>query len=1324
MGILRVLSELIGGVSLKKAAELLRRGKAEDALKIIQKLSEQMPSPPPDDKLDEYAELHAQWGRCLAKLKDPAALEHFVISHEARSNESLLREGAILIEELGLVSPQATDYILRLSKLTEGEKGFLLSYAKELVGDGDVTLDDTEFELVVEASKAFTLWKGGSSLIADRFLAQGREDEEAIEIYRIAYPTRKNDEKLVNVVLSHLIADSERSDFAATLYRDLLDSGQENDDALRLLAEYYVEQHEVTPGTIDYITKALEKKLPRRDVLESLAAYLLKTRKEFLDKKKLLLLVFRAGYFNKNVLAFLAQAFAEEGNFSDEALMAYEEALKNNLLTKRITLVLTEHFLGEDRRDEFACKVYEHYLGAWPERKTPRLYALLAATYVEKKRIDEQAQSIYESTLAHDPSNSEILPLLAASYLTYETRQPKAYSVYERAFPYIEDEEIRNRIALLLAEHRIEDGNYDKRTLDYIELALQSATGERRERLYEARTKCFLTLNRRDKEAVKVYLDLYNELGEERTEDVRLIAILSDILIEKPEEVDIEEGLRRQIFYERFENEKFSCPKNIAFYLLDHVLRENPDYKYRIHLAVRCLEADSGHLADKLKEAGELDTLQLVGRFYLERYNYELAARAYSVANEYHHTEENDYQLAKIRLYEGKTEQALALLEKVKSEEKTPHVLYWRAAAYQQETRPDKVTPLIKKLEQEADSIPEVLIKLRKGLNAELLGDYGDAVELYNELLDSPGSMPYRRWVDIEIGLALWRMGATAEAEKKLGEVYRYNPNGRAEQRNYSYILVLHGFELIQEGKWEDALNNFLESVEANRNDRLLRSVIVDLLLNYAKRFFFDSEYERAVQILEVAHRILPKSIEAKTYLAYSYHLLSQYAKALIYYRDITWTTDAPTLERSQAYCYLQNKQTRKAWRVFLDLKRRGTLLPANIPLLLDAYLSDKEQEGSETFKEFEFPEDVKSPIPFAAFYIHDGLHDRALELLTKHAKGDLQEMQRLWFLGKASAKKGDRKLAVTYWKQLLKASQSRPTHDETKLSQLLEIGLAFLQAGYAQEAMETWEDLKKLDEKFQHLPKLYAYTLNLNAYTLAQKDNLKLAIAEWEKAIEYDPDNLAILQNMAIAYMAAEEFDLSALHWRKLMSRWKVMIDRDPHIHAHLTVAMGEVERVLSDVFVAKMQEADEAYVAKTEEMVDYYQKANQFYWILGLNKNATKGQIEKSYFRLVKIFDPERHASDFMLLEDAYANLTNPRKRERIDIFAYNPVDAGRLRQIVLGDRRVGSVFEELNLHVTVPGPDYSQLEPDDTPPEEIIAKLADSIQIYFKLGDISVV
>ena len=62
MGILRVLSGLLGGASLKRAADLLRKGKTEDPLRMIEKLAEQMPSPPPEDKIDEYAELHALWG--------------------------------------------------------------------------------------------------------------------------------------------------------------------------------------------------------------------------------------------------------------------------------------------------------------------------------------------------------------------------------------------------------------------------------------------------------------------------------------------------------------------------------------------------------------------------------------------------------------------------------------------------------------------------------------------------------------------------------------------------------------------------------------------------------------------------------------------------------------------------------------------------------------------------------------------------------------------------------------------------------------------------------------------------------------------------------------------------------------------------------------------------------------------------------------------------------------------------------------------------------------------------------------------------------------
>jgi len=917
-----------------------------------------------------------------------------------------------------------------------------------------------------------------------------------------------------------------------------------------------------------------------------------------------------------------------------------------------------------------------------------------------------------------------VLPLLAASYLTYETRQPKAYAVYERAYPIAEDDALRRQIARLLAEHRIEGGNFDRKTLEFIEVALPTASAAARETLLDARTKCYLMLDRRDPSAIQVYLELYRKSVEEREENIRLISILSDVAMSPPEGFAPDLELKLELCYKRFELEKFNCPESIAFFLLNQVLTVNRDYKYRLHLAVRCFEAGAESLAQQLYSSGELAYLQHVGRFYLERHNYEQAARVFSLANRYEPCEENAYHLAKILLSEGKTKEAVEMLSGIRSSELAPRVRYWQAAALQQEMKPKKAAPLLERLQAEGDSIPRYLLRLRQGLNAELAGEYSRAIELYRQVLSDEESRAFHRWLKIQIGLAHWRAREQKEARRQLAEVYRENPSGRAEQRNYSYILVVDACGAGADGDWEKALSDSLEAVDVNREDRLLRGVLVDILHYYAQHFFFDKNYEMAVQVLEAAHRILPRNVETKTYLAYSYHLLHKYAPALIYYRDITWSDDAPMLERSQAYCYLADKQLKRAWRVFLDLKRRGNLLAEDTPLMINAFLADRDAAGGEAFAALAFREEKNVPLPFAAFYIHDGQYDRALALLSKLAGTKKQELQRLWFMGKASSLRGDRELAVAYWRQLLEACLQRPTHTETKISQLLDVGIAFLEAGYAKEAMETWETLKELAPDFRYLKKLYAATLDLNAYTLSRKGSHASAIGEWEKAVNYDPENFNIVQNLAIAYMMADDFDNSAVYWNRLTTAWQRMVDRNPQLYAHLSVAIGEVEKLLTDVFVAQRQETEDGYTARTEEMVDYFQRANQFYWILGLDRRATKGQIEKSYFRLVKIFNPERHAADFMLLEDSYANLTDQKKRDRIDIFAFSPVEAEQVRKTVFGEQREASVFEELGLNLRVPGPDYSHLQQAVTTPDESLARLTENITYYFRLGDISVV
>ncbi len=106
----------------------------------------------------------------------------------------------------------------------------------------------------------------------------------------------------------------------------------------------------------------------------------------------------------------------------------------------------------------------------------------------------------------------------------------------------------------------------------------------------------------------------------------------------------------------------------------------------------------------------------------------------------------------------------------------------------------------------------------------------------------------------------------------------------------------------------------------------------MDVLSLHGENAFFEGKLQRAGRILEVCHRILPKRVETKTLLAYTFHRLEDFGKALIYYRDIAWTDENPRLERSQAYAYMANNQPQQAWRVFLDLAKRGNLRAGQLP--------------------------------------------------------------------------------------------------------------------------------------------------------------------------------------------------------------------------------------------------------------------------------------------------------------------------------------------------------------------------------------------------------
>src|SRR5690606_15807825 len=174
-------------------------------------------------------------------------------------------------------------------------------------------------------------------------------------------------------------------------------------------------------------------------------------------------------------------------------------------------------------------------------------------------------------------------------------------------------------------------------------------------------------------------------------------------------------------------------------------------------------------------------------------------------------------------------------------------------------------------------------------INEELNGNLEKALASYLALSKDTRLLKFQRWLGLQIGIVRIRLGKLDDAIDHLEEILRLNPSGRAEQVFLSLALFFQGHRLLREDKLSDGLPLFTRAVEVNRNDRTLRQVIVDVLRLYGEKAFFARDLDRATRVLDVSHRILPNQMLTKTYLAYAYHLKKEYAKAIIYYREISW---------------------------------------------------------------------------------------------------------------------------------------------------------------------------------------------------------------------------------------------------------------------------------------------------------------------------------------------------------------------------------------------------------------------------------------------------
>ena len=1328
MGLLDKILSRGPQAAVRKASGLLERGLSEQAIEVLDRFFAEVrekdgAGTDPELMLDAWL-LYARGLKSLGKHEEALrAYREAVLQEEKLERSEVLSEALAFISEHKLFIPDGEEIFRRKLRRDPKDTRTLLNLAKVLVKREKLSPED--FELIERAAEEFPMWTGGSELICRYYLEQGRDDEKALAVYKSAWSNHPEDKELARVLRDTLVKHAARDDFALGFYEKWL-SEHEDPEVLRIYSNEKIRRGQISEFSAPFIEQAVEQGLVDKDLLRKLADVVLSGTRKFLPKGVWAERLYQAGLREGRLIGEYAETLVELERLDEEARQIYEAALRHHDLSRRAVYLLTQQLTAVEEVSPFAAKVYEEFINLFPDRADDKLYWLLSREYIRQKRVDEGARQIYHRALDYDPSDPEIIELLAHSYAQTLDTSEEAIEVYNRAFALLPNgHPLKVELAQILLDVRLRQSQYDQKTLRLIDFLLPRVKQEkRRSDLKLAQARCFLNLEFTDQEAKEAYLELYRELGDKARENPRLIRILAQIFIEEGADPHTD-PLVNEILNLAFDIDKFHSHPEIAFRLLPDLLREEELSRRTLQMVVRAFDADPDRLVDLLRQAGKVEVLSQITQFYMQHFNFEQAAKAARVAFEVSSTDLNRFSLAKVLILEGKAKEALKHLTKIKQDSLRPQVEYWKAVAYLALGEPANALSLLERAVEMGLEVSPALITIRRGNALELKGDLSAAKELYYRALEQKGGDTFRRWVEIQRGVIMLKENDSQGAERHFERILEQNPRGRAENRFLAVCKLIQAAELLRREDYESAARLVANRDFRARADERLIELATHLLWAYGEPAFFDANYQLAILLYEACYKLDPERARNLYFLALAYHLLGVYPQALLYYQRLEWGLHPIELERNQAYCYMEAKQWSKAWKVFADLIQRGGMLERDYPLLYRAFLLDHETRGERRFARLDLPD---QGLVGAAIYLKDGTLEKAQQILEHLLKDKERQSDPhlLWYLGKLHAERGEKEVAVHYWRQLVEVSQNHPDFKARRDRVLLELGLAFLDAGYAEEAMEIWEELRKLWEKqgrlkdmHQVLAKLYAATLSLNAFQLARRDQLSVAIEEWKKALKYDNRNQEIIQNLAIAQLSAGRYEDALATFERLKGLLERQVEGS-RVPAELARKLKTLDELIRDLH--KLPELDQYSIERInlESKIDLYRRVHRMYAILGLTKQASPSQVEREYFRLIKIYNPERHAEDFMLIEEAYENLTNPARREVLDLFAFNPVSVKDLRVQISAEEGAVGIFEVLPPEVEIPAPDYRFLKREASSPEEVEEKIWSLLSLNLNLGE----
>ncbi len=1111
-----------------------------------------------------------------------------------------------------------------------------------LTGYGDCLIragkrDEATVKLIERATEVDKLWIRGLRYLAEIYSSDTKYRRQEEEIYKRLHTLGALDAEGIVRLAGLMASRGAETAEALSVYRESLLYDPSLTSAARILAKKCKDAPSIDPDLIPIMVESRRRTGPEPYIDFLLARYYIQQGRREYD---IIEIAKNAAYHfpDDTLLSYAAVNLTGLRDLTREAIDIYIRYLEKHPGDRNFLESLIRLFEEFDYLDEFAIRVYKRGFREGIEVSDvtiPRLSASLS----RRGDSSEEALRVYQRAYTMGVRDPIMIRFLASHFSNKAETSLLAEDVYRELFQIAEEEEWKELAAKGLVDiyHTTR-----KAALLYAPYAdylyHKGKITEWTPEIVEALAKHYLKTGEGGDHA----LWIYQKYLEMKPKDIPFIKAVVPFF------------LKRKLF-NAFTVSLYRTYYNSGGEKTSELL----ELLIKAELADRTPQMESlliDAIGIKLPMVEELPVSMLkecAEKAFQESRFPEALALLQMIRKHYAQVGEFTYLLAKTFYALGQWDECEKALKSLK-EDWSNLKNYWLGVVHLRKGDMEQASQYFASIE---DEHLKPFIQIRKG---DILASKEQLEEAEQQFLSLKDSEKLKPYVAHRIGGIRLKKGNYKEAIQFFEEATK---QGIAEARKaLAAARYLMGFRYVEQENWREAVRLWEVALKDDFYNKPLWRSVLELLFRNASTALWEGKDEEAVSWLTQCLKHNYKFHLARVHLAFAYARLNQYDKAKSEFQEISRTPyrDDPFVAYQMGWFALRANDPEavhyllSAYRHTSDQSEKKEILKWLIAAILTLPVV-KRLTGIPL-------EEIQNMFPDwigISTLMKLGRIDEAIALLRKHMNESPDNPRFLYLTGLAHILKGEHHRATPWWYRILELNPARLGPLKVITQVYLRLGYFLLKMGYTDRAVEVLERIKYIEPTFTVVDPLLSEACKQNGYEFMKKERRKEGLLQWEKARKYHPEDWEILHNITLYYTVNGAMKEAIPMWHRLMALWQ----KTPSAQPMFSLWLDELKNFLGLQEDALKQQASTYLKAQAEEYLNFVRKANRFYWILGAEKNASREELERKYFRLIKTYTPEKHPEIFMEVEEAYMNLTRPKQLQRYLVYIYNPANFTQL-------------------------------------------------------------